>query len=144
MLDNSLLHLVYLLQAGCTHNDLKEAFPTASMFDPTALWHAVLDGTFLPEMKPERRDKIIQKAQKFDTENITQLLEKQHIQIIHWFHSDYPERLKTIRHAPFFLFVQGTLRNNIPLIGVVGSRKNTPYAKKILEKIIPDIIRAGV
>ncbi len=144
MFDNSLLHLVYLLQSGCTHNDLKEAFPTESLFDPITLWKGVLDGTFLREMKPERREKIIQKAQKLDTETIQQLLENKHIHIVHWFHPEYPERLKTIGHAPFFLFVQGILRTDIPLIGVVGSRKNTPYAKKILEKIIPDMIQAGV
>jgi len=29
------------------------------------------------------------------------------------------------------------------MLGVVGSRKNTNYGKKVLEKIIPDLISAG-
>jgi DNA processing protein len=56
----------------------------------------------------------------------------------------YPDRLKNIWHAPYFLYVRGTLRTDIPLIGIVGSRKSTPYANRILEKIIPDTIHAWV
>jgi DNA processing protein len=29
------------------------------------------------------------------------------------------------------------------MLGVVGSRKNTSYGKKLLENIIPELVRAG-
>ncbi len=41
------------------------------------------------------------------------------------------------------LYVRWTLKEERKMLGIVGSRKNTQYGKKILEKIIPDLIFAG-
>lgn len=77
-------------------------------------------------------------------EEIEEILSKRDVSVIDMSDAEYPASLKNIGHAPFFLFVRGILRSDIPLIGVVGSRKNTSYAERILEKIIPDTIQAGV
>lgn len=95
-------------------------------------------------MSEERKKKIIEKSRKVEEEKIRIYLEAKNIWIIHWFHEEYPEKLRNIGHAPFLLYVRWKLRSDLPLIGVVWSRKNTPYAKKILDKIIPDIIHTGV
>lgn len=71
------------------------------------------------------------------------LMEKE-VDIISWYDARYPEILKNVGHAPFFFFIRGTFLPEKKLIGIVGSRKNTPYAKKILEKLIPDLVNSGL
>ena len=144
MLDNDLLHLVFLHSAWLTHNDLKSLFSTQDIFDPVGLWDSLISWQTDIAISEDRKQKILEKSKKIETEKIRMLLETKDIQIITWFDLSYPERLKTISHAPFFLYVRGHLCTDRPLIGIVGSRKSTPYAEKILEKIIPDTILAGV
>ncbi len=144
MFDNSLLHLVLLHSSGFTHNDLKKYFPTREVFDPREIWEKVIENSFLWDIPEDRMEKIRERAMKLDIEAIEKTLTSRNIQIIHWFDMLYPERLKTIQHAPFFLYVRGILRSDIPLIGIVWSRKSSGYAEKILNKIIPDTVETGV
>lgn len=144
MLTNHHIALVCLHSSGCTHLDMKKLFLEGEIPHPEVVWENLLLWNFALEIPEERRKKILEKAGQVDIQKIKNTLESKSIEIIDWTHSLYPERLKTIWHAPFFLYVRGILRSDIPLIGVVGSRKHTPYAKKILEKILPDIIQVGV
>lgn len=70
-------------------------------------------------MSEDRKNKIIEKSKKIETEKLSTLLETKNIQIITWFDIEYPERLKSIQHAPFLLYVRGHLRTDLPLIGIV-------------------------
>lgn len=143
MLDNRTLHLSFLLQAGCTHLELKNLL-LAGEISPEILWKEVQDNTLSLDISEDRKRKIQEKYKKVDPEKIQKYLEEKNIQIITITDPDYPEGLKTIWHAPAFLYVRGVLRSDIPLIGVVGSRKHTPYAERILKKILPDVIGANV
>lgn len=96
------------------------------------------------DIPDERKKKILEKSKKVKPEEIEETLTKRDIHIIDMHDAKYPAQLKNIGHAPFFLFVRGILRSDMPLIGIVGSRKSTNYAERILEKIIPDTILAGV
>lgn len=55
----------------------------------------------------------------------------------------YPEKLRTIKQAPYLLYIRGTLREERKMLGVVGSRRSTSYGRKILEAIIPELVRAS-
>ena len=145
MLDANLLYLAYLLQTGYTHLDLKNIFPTNDISYAEKLWQDTLRGAVDHSVTPTRQERIYVKAKWVEVDKIRIFLEEKNVQIITFHDSLYPARLRTIGHAPAFLYVRGTLRETLPpLIGVVGSRKHTPYAKRILEKILPDIIQAGV
>ena len=145
MLSPTHLSLVYLLQAGYTHNDLKKIFPTWDLSGIEKIWEDTLAWSTKNEIHLDRQEKISTKARTIEKEKIAQFLEEKSIDIVTIYDRWYPERLKTIGHAPFFLFVRGDLRDELPpLIWVVGSRKHTPYAKRILEKILPDMIQVGV
>ena len=52
------------------------------------------------------------------------------------------EKLKTIKQSPYLLYVRGDLKEERKMLGIVGSRRSTSYGKKILEKIIPELVRA--
>lgn len=90
-------------------------------------------------------EKIITKKSKINPNLEFENHQKQNIEIITKESKEYPELLKEIRSSPFVLFCRG----NIDLlhekqIAIVGSRNHTNYAKQVVEKIIPDLGRAGL
>ena len=53
---------------------------------------------------------------------------------------NYPDRLKNIYKPPFVLYYQGDLSVlDNRCLGVIGSRNNSEYGKKMTEKIIPSM-----
>ncbi len=86
--------------------------------------------------------RIVDKKTHFSVEDVESTIKKLHIDVIHKHDPAYPELLATLPDAPTILYLRGTL-SQIPLLSVVGSRKHSPYAQSSLEKILPDIIRAG-
>lgn len=57
----------------------------------------------------------------------------------------YPFLLEKIFDPPKKLYYKGALPNpKMPLLGVVGSRKMTPYGKSVAEFLIPPLVRAGI
>lgn len=143
MHDNTLT-LAYLLQWGYTHHDIKHIIANDSM-TPSNIWTLTKNWDNPLDLSDDRISRIREKSSKVDEIKIQELLSSKHIDIIDYTHPLYPNRLKQIGHAPAFFYLRGTLREVMPpLIGVVGSRKHTPYARRILEKILPDIIHHGV
>jgi DNA processing protein len=144
MSDNTHHILAYLHQSGYTHNDMKNLFLRERILSPEEVWLSLRNSTVLWEIWGDRSEKILEKSKKVDTQKIDSYLNEKKIDIITYEDPRYPEILKNIGHAPYFFYVRGTLRQDIPLIGIVGSRKSTPYAERILQKIIPDTIAPGV
>lgn len=142
MLDKSSLALIHLQSAGCTHNDLKKLFPDTENFDPISTWESLLSGKNWLPITVERQEKIQKKAQSIERWKSEKWLSEKSVDIVHVYDPRYPEILRNIGHAPFFFFVRGNFLPEKKLIGVVGSRKNTPYAKRILEKLIPDLVNS--
>jgi len=68
--------------------------------------------------------------------------ERSKIRIIFYKEEDYPELLKNIPYKPPFLYVLGELPFNSTL-AIVGTRKPTPYGKEIVEKFVPELVKAG-
>ena len=95
MIDKNLLHLVFLHGAGCTHNDLKKIFLIENPPDFSEVWKEIMDNTIDLDITPNIEEAKIEK-----------LLNEKSIQIITWHDERYPERLKTIGHAPYFLYVR--------------------------------------
>jgi DNA processing protein len=98
----------------------------------------------MPELHEGRKEKILEKIAKVDEEKIEKYLNEKGVEIVTIDSPEYPKNLRSIGHAPAFLYLRGILDPDVTLIGVVGSRKHTPYAERILHKILPDIIQAGV
>lgn len=139
-------HLAYLHSAGLNHRDLKKIFETEENYE--SVYERVLDGTYtdIPWITEERKQKIFTHIRELKTHNIEKTLVEKNIQLITLHDSRYPEQLRTIKQAPFFLYVRGDLHNERKMLGIVWSRKNTSYGKKVLEKIIPELIqeRCGI
>ncbi|MBD3273387.1 DNA-protecting protein DprA, partial [Candidatus Dependentiae bacterium] len=69
------------------------------------------------------------------------LLQKHKIDLLTILDQDYPKSLKEIYSPPVVIYCKGEkLKNYGKKIAIVGSRKATSYAQRVLKKIIPDLI----
>jgi DNA processing protein len=94
-------------------------------------------------MTEERRAKILEKLQTVDSQKLGQIIGDKNISISIAHSADYPERLRMIKQVPYLLYVRGILRAERKMLGVVGSRRSTSYGRKILDNIIPELVKAG-
>ncbi|AHD05973.1 DNA processing Smf single strand binding protein-like protein [Paenibacillus larvae subsp. larvae DSM 25430] len=71
--------------------------------------------------------------------------EKQDIQILTVADPDYPNMLKQIYQPPWVLYAIGDLSIlGLPMIGIVGTRKPTPYGKKVTEQLAASLVQRGI
>ncbi len=73
------------------------------------------------------------------------LCQRERIQIIPYFHEEYPERLRQLIDPPVLLFVKGTLpsMNRRLCMGVVGTRKVSEYGRHSAYTISYELAKAG-
>ena len=133
------LYLIGLHSIGLTHSELKVNF-----WDPSKD-HNYKD-VFLHidtlTLKWNRREKIMAAKEWLNIDEIRNTLVKFSIKVI-TFHSElYPIKLKELYHAPYIIYVRWdeTLLSRSKTLGIIGTRKNTFYGKKILHQFIPDLI----
>ena len=88
---------------------------------------------------------VIYSSKNINLENEIKKYEKQGINIISLKDEYYPEKLKNISHPPLFLYYRGDLSlTEKKTIGVVGTRRPTVYGRNVCEKIIDELVNAGV
>ncbi len=140
---DNLLALCILHSGGLTHKDLKKLF--AYTQDYSGILDDFLHGwkTLTPWISPDRRTKILERIGKVNISSIETIIQEKNIQIITIDSEKYPEKLRTIKQSPYLLYVRWDLREERKMLGIVGSRRSTSYGKKILEKIIPELIHAS-
>jgi DNA processing protein len=101
------------------------------------LIQAGIDGSIAGEFLAWREKNPIEKImEKLNTENIS---------VISLNDPGYPALLKEINDPPYVLFIRGKLPNpNSPTLGVVGTRKFTPYGKFACQEIVGSLVGNGV
>jgi DNA processing protein len=140
---DNLIALAILHSGGFTHNDLKKIFENEQNYSNVLEDFLHEKKTITPWMTVDRRVKILEKLSKVDASVIKNKIQDKNIQIIPIESDIYPEKLRVIKQAPYLLYVRGDLREERKMLGVVGSRRSTSYGKKILEKIIPELVHAN-
>jgi DNA processing protein len=135
--------LAFLHSAGFTHKDLKKIFEHHENYD--TIYAEFKNGKWIPTpwMTEERRWKILENLKNIDIWKVWKIIQEKNIELVTIHDVRYPERLRTIKQAPYMLYVRGDLHEERKMLGIVGSRKSTSYWKKILENIIPELIQAG-
>jgi len=71
-------------------------------------------------------------------------LEKEKVQVITIKDENYPKLLKEIHDPPALLYYKGTLPTDEFLLGVVGTRKISPYGRQAVDAIVAPLARAGL
>jgi len=56
---------------------------------------------------------------------------------------EYPASLREIAQPPKVLYVRGYIPEGKPMIGIVGTRRCTPYGKRATGHIVKGLVRAG-
>jgi DNA processing protein len=132
--------LAILHSAGLTQKDLRKIWSWWGSFTLFAEKLLCWDSHIAPWISGERFAKIISRFWDTDTDHIEKTLKEKSISIITFQDESYPKRLRTIRNAPYILYVRWKLEEKKLMLGIVWSRKSTSYGKKILESIIPSLV----
>lgn len=102
-----------------------------------------IDLTSAAGIRPELACRIIQ----FDARRAEKELDtarKMGVRVLSHGDDDYPAALKRIEDPPLVLYVQGNLGHDEPCLGVVGSRKATPYGLNVTQFLSRDLAAAGL
>lgn len=93
--------------------------------------------------------KVTPKQQTQITQVYNQPIQQQHMAVqfpyLALCDEKYPDLLKASYQPPLIIFYQGDVRAlSLPLVALVGARKATPYARVVLNSIMPTLTAAGV
>ncbi len=141
-LDNT-LSLAILHSGWFTHRDLHNLFESHEKYSDMLVDFLWEKQTPTPWMTSDRRAKILTSLATVDIFKLKDIIRDKNISIYTKHSTEYPERLRVIKQAPYMLYIRGILRAERKMLAVVGSRRSTSYGRKILDKIIPELVRAG-
>ncbi|MEH7094625.1 DNA-processing protein DprA, partial [Neobacillus vireti] len=101
------------------------------------IYPAVSHGSSLTSFTSFSSESIHEQIRQFKTNDID---------VITIFDKEYPHVLKEIYQPPWALYTKGdiALLEKEPKLAVVGSRQATPYGKKAIRHIFPDLISQGI
>lgn len=115
--------------------DIKSAFFASEKELETAGWRRSLANAFIKWRKTSAAS----------IENMISELGKEKISFLTWHDDDYPGLLREISSAPFILYYKGSLNNVLKnRLAIVGSRRHSAYAEKIIQELTPPLINAGL
>lgn len=99
-------------------------------------------------LKQITADNFVKWRDRFDLTAAEKKLMEEDINFITWREAGYPEILKEIAAPPFLLYYRGSLENlygkNKNRLAIVGSRKHSDYAAKIITELVPDLTKRGI
>lgn len=121
---------------------LIEHFKTAK-----SAWEAD-EGSLKPVLGEKLTEQFLIFRKKFSFELYQKQLEQKHVRFLTLQDKEYPELLKQSQRPPFTIYVHSAsetldLNTFLPTIGVVGTRKITPYGRDVTELLTAELVHAG-
>ena len=112
---------------------------------PMEVYFAPTDGYEDIQDLSDREKALLRNKDLSRTDRVLDVCQEKRIRILTLQDAQYPERLREIPDPPPVLYVRGTLPflDEIPVIGVVGTRKASPYGIKMAIKISQEITTFG-
>lgn len=139
-----LVHWIWLATRSGISDRMKKIIAEA-MPDAEEVYYANADGlASLEGMTPEILESLLDKD-LLEAEEILQKCEKKQIRICTYQDGEYPVRLKNIADPPMVLYYKGQIPDmeNVPVIGVVGTRKASAYGMTVAADMGYQIARCG-
>jgi DNA processing protein len=93
-----------------------------------------INGLRLDSSRSLDREKALSRA-----EQELAFIEKNNIQFYFYQDPNFPQHLKQCADSPIVLFTMGNVHFNQNNISIVGTRKSTPYGKKITDQLVKDL-----
>lgn len=130
-----------LLKIGpARFNKLRAFFPTlrdAWLASTSELSKAGISDDVIAELLEQREG--------FDFNGLNKMMESQCISVVTIDDDGYPELLRAIHNPPFVLYYRGELPRGWGVaIGMVGTRKPTPYGRQVATGLARDLASGGV
>ena len=118
-------------------------------FDLEEIFSASFNQLILSGLRIDLIEKFIIWRKKINEAKIIEKLATEKIKFITWHDKRYPSLLKQITHPPAVLFYKGNLdkfflTKNYVALAIVGARQNTIYAEKVLNYLLPDLIKNNI
>ena len=67
------------------------------------------------------------------------------VQVLPYYHVDYPDKLKSVNDAPLFIYLKGNMPyKSRRVVGIVGTRNATNYGKQVTEEIVKALMPYNV
>jgi DNA processing protein len=103
---------------------------------PEAVYSASQDDLEkIPRISKRAIESILTNRDLAYAEHILNQCDKKGIHLLHFFDDLYPPYAKTMKESPVVLYYKGHLNKIMTAIGVIGSRRCTPYGRKVAEEI---------
>lgn len=100
--------------------------------------------TMIPYISQKTAEQMSEALAKLDMNGELALLEKHQATLLHVDDPRYPEALKSIPTAPFFLFLRGSITSHdARSVAIVGSRHCTAYGKRMAARLSEGLAHAG-
>lgn len=97
------------------------------------------------KISPETAEKFLKNAASLDAQAEMDKTAKVGGKIVFKGQADYPQSLLNIKEPPLALYVRGTLSaDEVPTVGIVGTRKITPYGRRACSKLAEDLTQCGI
>jgi DNA processing protein len=95
----------------------------------------------IPGIGPQTAESISSRITYRFAEAELKRCEKEDASIMLFTDKQYPSRLKAIDDAPALLYFKGTgSLNPAKTVGIVGTRQATPYGKKMVDRLVEDLV----
>ena len=92
----------------------------------------------------DKCEKIVHDRRKEFPEEIHSYCHNNHVKLLTTDDEDYPVQLKNIHNPPMVLYLKGQLKSLNKVLGIVGSRKASPYGVNVAETFAKDLALAGL
>ncbi|MFA6428252.1 MAG: DNA-processing protein DprA [Candidatus Buchananbacteria bacterium] len=109
-------------------------------------WAASLSELITCGLEPDLAQEIISRRPQINPEAELTKLHTEKVQAVTILEEAYPPLLKEIYSPPPILYYRGTLDNNRDrfALGVVGTRKVSPYGQQLIDTLIIPLVQAGL
>lgn len=89
--------------------------------------------------------RMLEKRRRLDPTLHLKTLAAMNVQVVTVMDSEYPKLLAEVKGRPAVLYVRGTLTpGDARAVAVVGTRKPTLYGREVTQKLVTELVAAGV
>ena len=108
-------------------------------------WQASADQLVQAGLREKSVQRIVKEREKINLEKQWLKLQKSGLKFITVEDSVYPKLLQEIASPPFLLFYLGNLELlQRKQLAVIGARRFTEYGRMVVNKIVPELVQAGL
>ncbi|MCX6783650.1 MAG: DNA-processing protein DprA [candidate division WWE3 bacterium] len=96
-------------------------------------------------MSTEVSARTIQQRDKADMKGLEKIIDSKDVSVLTEKDALFPANLLAIPDHPYLIYVRGQLPDTIArAVAIVGTRRMTAYGERVIETIVPELVRAGL